>query len=216
LLTNAPAPSAAYNCPGSQAAVPEFCLQSVGCLQARAGLSRPLLTVQPLLTSMGRAGPAAAYSPTAAYKHGPGRAGRCLQSNRCLQARAGPSRPLLTVQPLLTSPVRAEPAAAYRATAAYKLTLASACRPLLGERAHPSGAGTFLQTTATPTFAARAQRLTLLATEHDAWITGTPGALARLERAGWPAHKSLQQRTNTRPESAEIGYCVALWWCVSV
>ena len=47
-------------------------------------------------------------------------------------------------------------------------------------------------------------------------ITGAPGALARLERAGCPAHKSLQQRTNTRPESAEIGYCVALWWCVSV
>ena len=93
LLTNAPAPSAAYNGPRSQAAVAEFCLQSVGCLQARAGPSRPLLTVQPLLTSPGRAEPAAAYSPAAAYKPGPGRAGRCLQSNRCLQAYTGKLMP---------------------------------------------------------------------------------------------------------------------------
>ena len=173
---------------------------SVGCLQAK--MVRRLLTgaetifclqmprPRRLLTTaqgLKRPWPSSAYSPSAAYKLGPGRAGRCLQSNRCLQARAGPSRPLLTVQPLLTSPVRAEPAAAYRATAAYKLTLArSSCRLLLGERAHPSGAGTFLQTTATPAVcsACPASHSACNGTEHDAWITGAPGALARLERAG--------------------------------
>ena len=152
-----------------------FCLQMPRprrLLTTAQGLKRPWLS--------------SAYSPSVAYKLGPGRAGRCLQSNCCLQARAGPSRPLLTVQPLLTSPGRAEPAAAYRATAAYKLTLASSCRPLLGERARPSGAGTFLQTTATPAVcsACPASHSACNGTEHDAWITGAPGALARLERAG--------------------------------
>jgi hypothetical protein len=196
LLTAARGPSAAYRpkwsvgcLQGPRSFFTYKCPGPVGCLQlprVSSGRARVLLTVRRLLTSSGRAEPAAAYSPTAAYKHGPGWAGRCLQSNRCLQAWAGPSRPLLTVQPLLTSPGRAEPAAAYRAAAAYKLTLASSCRPLLGERAHPSGAGTFLQTTATPAVcsACPASHSACNGTEHDAWITGAPGALARLERAG--------------------------------
>ena len=76
-----PGPVSAYKCPGP-----------VGCLQrpkVSSGRGQVLLTVRRLLTSSGRAEPAAAYSPTAAYKPGPGRAGRCLQSNRCLQAYTG-------------------------------------------------------------------------------------------------------------------------------
>ena len=124
-----PGPVSAYKCPGP-----------VGCLQrpkVSSDRGRVLLTVRRLLTSLGRAEPAAAYSPTAAYKPGPGRAGRCLQSNRCLQAYTG----------------KLMPAPSYRPPR-HRL------------------------------FAARVRRLTLLATEHDAWITGAPGALARLERAG--------------------------------
>jgi hypothetical protein len=202
LLTNAPAPSAAYNCPGSQAAVPEFCLQSVGCLQARAGLSRPLLTVQPLLTSMGRAGPAAAYSPTAAYKHGPGRAGRCLQPNRCLQARAGPSRPLLTEQPLLTS----------------LHWQAHAARCLESARTRPVPAPSY-RPPRHRLFAARARRLTLLATERNMMH----GSRVHLE----PSHDSnvlvdrLTRASNRGPthgrnrlKSATVRHCGGQCECV--
>jgi hypothetical protein len=137
---------------------------SVGCLQAKmvrrlltgAGTSFCLQMPRPrrlLTTAQGlkRPWPSSAYSPSAAYKLGPGRAGRCLQSNRCLQARAGPSRPLLTEQPLLTS-------------LHWQEAHAACC--LESARARPVPAPSY-RPPRHRLFAARARRLTLLATERN-------------------------------------------------